>query len=101
MLAISPAAWGFCGVFVTQAVILVGMGLQRRTAKATYKAVNGVDEENGEPRLIDQVRDARRRLVVLEAMNEWKVGVLKQVAEQVGLRVPPLPESVEHRERAA
>lgn len=101
MLAISPAAWGFYGVFVTQAVILVGMGLQHRTTKATYKAVNSVDEENGEPRLIDQVRDARRRLVVLEAMNEWKVGVLKQVAEQVGLRVPPLPESVEHRERAA
>lgn len=101
MLAISSAAWGFGGILVTQVVVVVVTLLQRRTTKATYRAVNGVDEANGEPRLIDQVRDARHRLLLLEAMNEWKVNVLKQVAEQVGLRVPPLPEAVQHKEHAA
>lgn len=98
MLAMSPAAWGFGGILVTQVVVVVVTLLQRRTTQATYRAVNGVDEENGEPRLIDQVRDARHRLDRLELMNEWKIVVLRQVAEQVGLRVPPLPEATHHKE---
>lgn len=105
MFAVTDAQWAFFGVLCTNFVALVALFWQgRRTRKASegaYEAVNGVDKANGEEKLIDQVRDNARRLDRLEAMNEWKVGVLQQVAEQVGVRVPPLPEAIEHREHAA
>lgn len=94
MLALSAGAWGFASVLATQVVIVIGMFVQHRTTKATYKAVNGVDEANGEPRLIDQVREHGRDIRDLKLMNEWKVGVLQQLAIQVGVRVPPLPETI-------
>ncbi|MDQ5975836.1 MAG: hypothetical protein QG661_3045 [Actinomycetota bacterium] len=104
MVAVDDGVYVLAGVIITQAVILVGMVLQQRTTKATYKAVNGVDEKNGEPVLIDQVRMQGKQIARLERMNEWKIGVLTQVAHQVGVSVPALPQDLHEqttREHAA
>lgn len=98
MIAVDEGAYILAGTVVTQVVVLIGLVIQIKTKRASdgaYEAVNGVDKENGEPKLIDQVRESRRRLDRLEAMNAWKVGVLQQIADQVGVDVPPLPPGLE------
>lgn len=98
------SAWGLAGVALTSITSIVTLVITlhvKGTTQRTYNSVNGVDEANGEEKLIDQVRQHTHDISQLKAMNEWKVGVLKQVAEQVGLVVPPLPEAAKHEERAA
>lgn len=96
--------WALAGLAIVQFTSIVTLVITlrvKRTSESTYKSVNGVDVANDEPKLIDQVRHQGREIRHLKAMNEWKVGVLKQVAEQVGLDVPPLPVDDEDEERAA
>jgi acyl-coenzyme A thioesterase PaaI-like protein len=89
-------AWIFGGVIVTQLTVVFGMiyqGHQARKAKliaaSTNNAVNHVAE--GEPTMINQVREHGKILQRIQRHQDWSVGVLQEVARQSGVRVPPLP----------
>lgn len=92
-------AWDVLGETVTQVGILIGIALTARyahraqkVAQSTNDAVNNVDKDGGELKLIDQVRSHGRQLARHNEYHEWTAGLLSAVAEQVGVDVPPLPE---------
>ena len=100
MMAIDDGAWIFGGVALTQITVVFGMVYAARNARrartvaeSTNEAVNHVGE--GEPTLINQVREHGRILRRHTRHHEWSAHVLQEVARQAGVTVPPLPKDEE------
>ena len=107
MLAMSDAMWVFLGVVVTQFVVVFGIVYAAKNARAartiaesTNEAVNNVDKEKGEPKLIDQVRSHGRQLKAHNEYHRWTAAALVTIADEIGVKVPPLPEEVEEESAA-
>jgi hypothetical protein len=102
VFGVDDGAYILGGVTLTQLVVVFGIvygarqsRTARRVAESTNEAVNNVDKENGEPTLINQVREHGRILRRHSAHHEWSATVLQEVARQAGVNVPPLPEDDE------
>jgi len=106
MLGVDDGAYILGGVALTQAVVVFGIVYAGRNARAareiaesTNEAVNNVDKEAGELKLIDQVRSHGKQLRQHHDYHRWTVSALSTIADEIGVTVPPLPH--EESEEAA
>lgn len=89
----SPAAWGFLGLLVTQVVILAGMMLNRRDAKHTRSEVSQINravnhQPAAAPTLVQRVERIERTIA---AHRQWEVDAITSIANHVGADIPPEP----------
>lgn len=102
VFAIDDGAYILGGVALTQAVVVFGIIYAGRNARAartlaesTNDAVNHVDKESGELKLIDQVRQHGRQLRQHHEYHRWTSAALVTIADEIGVTVPPVPDEDE------
>lgn len=106
MFGIDQGAYILAGVIITQGVVVFGIVYAAHNAKkarvvaeSTNNAVNHVPE--GTPTLIQQVQEHGRILQKHGAYHEWQTDVLREVARQAGVVVPPLPAVLDDEKETA
>lgn len=93
----SPAAWGFFGLMVTQGVVLVGILRQQRRTGHEVSQVNRAvnDQPVGVATLVERVGvigdDVEQIKGETVAHREWERKVFIALAKEVGVELPRHP----------
>lgn len=104
MWAVSDAAWGFFGVFVTAfaSIVLALMTVLRRQVRMSTavaeinRAVNHQPTDG--PTLVERVISVERRQEEASAHRLWEVTAFSHLAHHVGCVLPPYPHHTESTE---
>jgi len=93
----SPAAWAFLGVMVSQGVVLAGMFVQQRRTAAEVSQVNRAvnHQPDGSATLVQRVGAIETQLDDFKTETgvnrEWEHKAFRALAKEVGCVLPPHP----------